>query len=115
MPLELPSDFDGYMQADFGGHGETVVYTPNGGAAKSITIILNEEYVDLDTGSVSVEGYNPVATIKATDVIGIQHGDTIVVPAISIGDTVIKSATTFKVINLQDDYTGVKVALLEAQ
>lgn len=115
MTLEFPRDFDGYMQADFGGHGETVAYTPNGGTTKNIIIMLDEQYVDLDTGSVSVEGYNPVATIKTTDVVGIQHGDTIEVPAISIGNTVIKPATTFKVINLQDDFTGVTVALLEAQ
>tara|TARA_R110002153_G_scaffold46200_1_gene130334 strand:+ start:148 stop:495 length:348 start_codon:yes stop_codon:yes gene_type:complete len=115
MALEFERDFTGYFDTAFGGHGTLVSYTPNGGNAKSIKIILNEEYVDMNTGSVSVEGYNPVATIQTIDVAGIQHGDTIAVPAQIIGTTTIKAATTYSVINVQHDNTGVTAALLEAQ
>jgi hypothetical protein len=115
MALELERDFAGYFDTSFGGHGIAVSYTPGGGSTKSINIILNEEYVDINTGSIAVEGYKPVATIPTIDVVGIQHGDTIAVPAEMIGTTVIKAATTYNIINIQHDNKGITAALLEAQ
>ena len=115
MAMETASDFDSYLDASFG-HGIAVTYTPNGQSSKSINIILNQEYVDIDNGSVAVEGYQPIATIKTTDVAGIAHGDVIAVPNITdLSGNVIKSATSFKVINLQNDNTGITQALLEEQ
>lgn len=114
--MEFDRDFDGYLNADHGASGEKVTYTPTGGSASSINVILNQEYVDIDTGGLPVQGYQPVAMAKTSDIPNIAFGDTISASAIkSLDGTTIKAATNYKVINFEHDNVGMTSLLLEVQ
>ena len=114
--MEFDRDFDGYLSAEHGGDGIAVTYTPAGGSASSINVILNQEYVDIDSGGLPVQGYQPVAMAKTTDIPNIAFGDTLAAPAITTLDgTVIKVATNYKVINYEHDNLGMTSLLLEVQ
>ena len=114
--MEFDRDFDGYLSAEHGGDGIAVTYTPAGGSASSINVILNQEYVDIDSGGLPVQGYQPVAMAKTTDIPNIAFGDTLAAPAIKTLDgTVIKAATNYKVINYEHDNLGMTSLLLEVQ
>ena len=116
MPMEFDRDFDGYLSADHGSDGIKVTYTPNGGSASSINAILNQEYIDIDSGGLPVQGYQPVAMVKTTDIPIIAFGDTIAAPAItSLDGTQIKASTNYKVINFEHDNLGMTSLLLEVQ
>jgi hypothetical protein len=115
MPMEFDRDFDGYLDADFG-HGIALTYTPTGGSATSIKAILNQEYVDIDTGGMPIQGYQPVAHVKTTDIPNIAFGDALAAPAIkNLDGTTIKAATNYKVINFEHDNLGMTSLLLEVQ
>ena len=115
MPMEFDRDFDGYLDATYG-HGIQITYTPTGGSSSSINVILNQEYVDIDSGGLPVQGYQPVAQAKTTDIPSIAFGDTIAAPAIkNLDGTQIKAATNYKVINFENDNLGMTSLLLEAQ
>jgi len=114
--MEFDRDFDAFINADHGGAGEKVTYTPTGGSASSINVILNQEYVDIDTGSVSVQGYKPTAYAKTSDIPNIAINDTITAPSLKTLDgTVYKTATNYKVVNYENDNTGFTALLLEVQ
>ena len=116
MAIEFDRDFDGYFMSDHGNHGQAVTYTPSGGVAVSIKAIMNEEYFDIDNGAVAVEGFQPVATCKTTDVPNAAHDDTIVTAAYkNLDGTTIKASATYKVINVQKDNKGITQLLLEEQ
>jgi hypothetical protein len=115
MPMEFDRDFNGYLDATYG-HGIQITYTPTGGSSSSINIILNQEYVDIDSGGLPVQGYQPVAQVKTTDIPSIAFGDTIAAPAIkNLDGTQIKAATNYKVINFEHDNLGMTSLLLEVQ
>lgn len=115
MSMEFDRDFDGYFDADFG-HGIQVTYTPAGGSAASINAILNQEYVDIDTAGLPVQGFTPVAQVKTTDVPNIAFGDSFAAPAIkNLDGTVIKAATNYKIINFEHDNLGITSLILEVQ
>jgi hypothetical protein len=115
MSMEFDRDFNGYLDATYG-HGIQVTYTPSGGTSISINVILNQEYVDIDTAGLPVQGYNPVAQAKTTDIPNIAFGDTIAAPAVTnLDGTTIKAATNYKVINFEHDNLGITSLLLEVQ
>jgi|TARA_R100000329_G_scaffold99930_1_gene82489 hypothetical protein len=115
MAMEFDRDFNGYLDATFG-HGISLTYTPNGGSASTINAILNQEYVDIDSGGLPVQGFQPVAHVKTTDVPNIAFGDDISAPAIkNLDGTTIKAATNYKVINFENDNLGMTQLLLEVQ
>lgn len=116
MAMEFDRDFDGYFSPDHGGTGISVTYTPTGGTSISIKVQLDEEYVDIDTGSLSVQGSTPVAYAKTTDILNIAFGDAIAVPAkTNLDGTTIKAATNYKVINYEHDNLGLTRLILEVQ
>ena len=113
--MEFDRDFDGYLDATYG-HGIQITYTPTGGSSSSINVILNQESVDIDTAGLPVQGYQPVAQAKTTDIPNIAFGDTIVAPAIkNLDGTQIKPSTNYKVINYEHDNLGMTSLLLEVQ
>ena len=115
MAIEFDRDFDGYLDPDYG-HGIQVTYTPTGGNASSINVILDQEYVDIDTAGLPVQGYQPVAQAKTTDLPNIAFGDTIAAPAIkNLDGTQIKAATNYKVVNFENDNLGITSLILEVQ
>lgn len=116
MPMEFDRDFDGYLQDSHGSAGIAVTYTPTGGSATTINIILNQEYLDIDTAGLSMQGYQPVAMAKTTDIPSIAFGDALVAPAIkTLSGTTIKAATTYKVVNFEHDNVGITSLILEVQ
>lgn len=116
MPMEFNRDFDAFLSSKHGSPGEDVTYTPAGGSASTITVILNQEYVDIDTGSVPIQGYKPTAHVKTTDIPNIAINDTITAPSLKTLDgTVYKDATNYKVVNYENDNTGFTSLLLEVQ
>lgn len=115
MSIEFDRDFNGYFDADFG-HGTSLTYTPSGGSAVSIKGILNQEYIDINTGGLPMQGFQPVAHVKTTDVINVSFGDVLAAPAITnLDGTTIKAAATYKIINFEHDNVGVTQLILEEQ
>ena len=62
MALEFDADFD--ATDDSYGHGVSATYTPSGGSASTIKVILEDEYLSVDGLTVGVEGSTPVAYCK---------------------------------------------------
>ena len=116
MPMEFNRDFDAYVSSKNGAMGEDVTYTPAGGSASSITVILNQEYIDIDTSGLGVQGYQPTAYVKTADIPNIAVGDAIAIAALKTLDgTVYKPATNYKVVNYENDNTGFTLLILEVQ
>lgn len=114
MSLEFDADFDGYF--DVLGHGVSCTFTPTGGSASTIKVILDQEYFEIPGQTVSVEGLQPMVYGKAKDLRNAAHGDTLAFAAIKdLNGNTIKDATTYKVVNVQPDNTGVVALALEAQ
>lgn len=115
MALEFDRDFDAFLDANTG-HGVTVTFTPQGGSSSTINVILEQEYFGIDVGTVDVEGFQPIAFCKTTDVPSVAHGDSIVAPAYkNLDGTTIKAAVTYQVVNVQADNTGITQLMLQEQ
>tara|TARA_B100001248_G_C27398014_1_gene467224 strand:+ start:5975 stop:6322 length:348 start_codon:yes stop_codon:yes gene_type:complete len=115
MALEFDADFDGYFDASFG-HGVSATYTPSGGSASTIKVILEDEYLSVDGLTVGVEGSTPVAYCKTKDVSSASHGDSLAFSAqTDLDGNTIKSAKTYSVVNVQPDNTGITALILQEQ
>ena len=112
--LETEEDFAAYFDTSYG-HGNTATFTPSGGSASSINIIINEEYVDLGDGMVFNEGTQPTIYVFYNDVPNVAYGDSIVVHAIKdLDGNTLKAQTSYIVVNVEPDKTGlIKLALEE--
>jgi hypothetical protein len=134
MPLESALDFNAYVDTTTG-HGVTATFFEvqsvlwdarrglidtwfdiDSGDAYSINLIIDQEYFSIDTGSVAVEGFQPKAYIKVTDVPYISQDDRIVVDAITTnnGNTLVPE-TSFLVKNVRPDNVGMVEVILEEQ
>lgn len=101
MAVEIADDRAAFL-ADF---GVTCAYTPSGGAASNITVIFDNEYIDVDTGgSVAFAMQQPKVLCRSADVSGIAEGDQMVI-----------SGTTYIVRVVMPDGTGMTEVMLEAQ
>jgi hypothetical protein len=100
-------DFSNALDAVLAAFGETVTYTPYGGTAASITAVWGDVYSDVDaaTGAV-MQSDQPNILIKESDLAaGVAQE----------GDTVTRSAVTYKVIKREiDGQGGAKLLLHEA-
>ena len=115
MALEFDADFDGYFDASFG-HGVSATYTPSGGSATTIKVIIEDEYLSVDGLTVGVEGSTPVAYCKTKDVSSAAHGDTLAFAAQTTkSGTQFKGAVTYEVVGVQPDATGITALVLEQQ
>jgi len=132
MPLESAADFSSYVEATTG-HGVTARfnevqqslwdsrpgfidtwYDIDSGNQTNVNIIMDQEYFDIGIGSVNVEGYQPKAIVKSSDVPYISHADLLTVNAITTnnGNTLVPE-TNFKVINVRPDNLGMVELILE--
>lgn len=68
---------------------------------QAIVVQLLNEYATIDGGTVGVEGSNPVALVKASDVSGIAADDSIIVDSVS-----------YTVIRIEPDSTGTLLKLI---
>jgi len=134
MPLESAADFNSYVDTTTGNgvtatffEGQSVLWDQrqglidtwfdiDSGDSYSINLIIDQEYFSIETGSVAVEGFQPKAYIKSSDVPYISHNDTIIVNAITTnnGNTLVPE-TTFKVKNVRPDNVGMVEVILEEQ
>jgi hypothetical protein len=132
MPLESAADFSSYVETTTG-HGVTARfnevqqslwdsrpgfidtwYDIDSGSQTNVNIIMDQEYFDIGIGSVNVEGYQPKAIVKSSDVPYISHADLLTVNAITTnnGNTLVPE-TNFKVINVRPDNLGMVELILE--
>jgi hypothetical protein len=109
--LETEEDMLGYLDINFG-HGVSAVYT-NNGASSTISVILNNEYVEQEEG-IGVEALKPIAYCRTIDVPNISFGNTLNVSAIKdTNGNILKAAQNYTVVNIQADRTGFSALMLE--
>nr|BAR32828.1 hypothetical protein [uncultured Mediterranean phage uvMED] len=134
MPLESALDFNAYLDSTTG-HGVTATffevqnslwdsrlglidtwYDIDSGNASNINIIIDQEYFNIEGGSIPVAGYQPRAILKSTDVPYLSQEDRLVVNAITTNNgNVLKAQTTFLVKTVEPDNTGMVSVVLEEQ
>ena len=133
MPLESALDFNAYVDTTTG-HGVTATFFEvqqslwddfplidtlfdiDSGFSKNINIIIDQEYFNIEGGTVPVAGYQPRAIVKASDVPYISQEDKILVDAITTNrGNVLKPATTFVVRTVEPDNTGLVSLVLEEE
>jgi hypothetical protein len=134
MPIESAADFNSYTDI-YTGHGVTATFFEvqqslwdssvgkidtwfdiDSGNSTNINIIIDQEYFNIQGGSVPVAGYQPRAIIKATDAPYISQEDKLIVNAITTNrGNVLKPETTFLVKAVEPDNTGLVSVVLEEQ
>ena len=134
MPIESAADFNSYTDI-YTGHGVTATFFEvqqslwdsrvgkidtwfdiDSGNSTNIRIIIDQEYFNIQGGSVPVAGYQPRAIIKATDAPYISQEDKLIVNAITTNKgNVLKPETTFLVKAVEPDNTGLVSVVLEEQ
>ena len=133
MPLESALDFNAYVDTTTG-HGVTATFFEvqqslwddfplidtlfdiDSGFSKNINIIIDQEYFNIEGGTVPVAGYQPRAIVKASDVPYISQEDRLVVDAITTDKgNVLKPETTFLIKTVEPDNTGLVSLVLEEQ
>jgi len=133
MPLESALDFNAYVDTTTG-HGVTATFFEvqqslwddfplidtlfdiDSGFSKNINIIIDQEYFNIEGGTVPVAGYQPRAIVKASDVPYISQQDKLRVDAITTDKgSVLKPTTTFVVRSVEPDNTGLVSLVLEEE
>lgn len=134
MPIESAADFNSYVDINTG-HGVTATFFEvqqslwdqrNGlidtwfdidsGNTTNINIIIDQEYFNIEGGTVPVAGYQPRAIIKATDAPYISQEDRLIVNAITTNrGSVLKPETAFVVRKVEPDNTGLVSVVLEEE
>jgi hypothetical protein len=101
MALESAQDLLNFFDAD--AHGKTATVTING-SSSTISVILNNEYFAIAGESVDIDGTQPVATCRTSDVTNIDTSDSITIDSIA-----------YNITNIQPDGTGITVLILQTQ
>ena len=133
MPLESSRDFNSYVNPQIGGASATFFEVQNSlwdsrlglidtwfdidsGNSTNINIIIDQDFFNIQGKSVSVEGYQPRAMVKATDVPYISIDDRLVVNAITTNNgSTLTPETNFIVVNAQPDNVGMVNLVLAVQ
>lgn len=87
-------DLDAFLNVNEFGVAATYNATP-------IVVQLLNEYATIDGGAVGIEGSNPVALVKASDVVGIQADAAILVDSVN-----------YTVVRIEPDSTGTLYRLI---
>ena len=84
------------------------------GSSVLINLIIDQPYISIEGESISVEGFQPTAILKATDAPDITQGDKLVVDAITTnkGNT-LTPETSFFIKTVEPDNTGYVSVILE--
>ena len=134
MPIESAADFNSYVDINTG-HGVTATFFEvqqslwdqrNGlidtwfdidsGNTTNINIIIDQEYFNIEGGTVPVAGYQPRAIIKAIDAPYISQEDRLIVNAITTNrGSILKPETSFVVRKVEPDNTGLVSVVLEEE
>ena len=133
MPLESSRDFNSYVNPQIGGVTATFFEVQNSlwdqrlglidtwfdidsGNATNINIIIDQDYFSIEGRSIAVEGYQPKAFVKASDVPYISIDDRLTVNAITTNKgSTLTPATDFVVVNAQPDNVGMVELILAVQ
>ena len=133
MPLESSRDFDSYVNPQIGGVSATFFEVQNSlwdsrlglintwfdidsGNSTNINIIIDQDFFNIQGKSVSVEGYQPRAMVKASDVPYISIDDKLTVNAITTNNgSTLTPETNFVVVNAQPDNAGMVNLVLAVQ
>ena len=134
MALESAADFSSYLESTTG-HGVTATffevqqslwddriglidtwYDIDSGNATNINIIFDNEYIDINSGSIAVNGTSPRAIVKYSDAPYISQFDRLIVNAITTNKgNVIMPETAYTIMNVQPDNTGLVNLILEEE
>ncbi len=134
MAIESAADFTSYLDINTG-HGVTATFFEvqsslwdlrqglidtwfdiDSGDAYSVNIIIDQEYFNIEGGTVPVAGYQPRAILKSSDVPYISQKDKLLINAITTNrGSVLKPATTFIVRAVEPDNTGFVELVLEEE
>jgi|TARA_Y100000015_G_scaffold16593_1_gene15936 hypothetical protein len=133
MALESALDFSSYVDTTTG-HGVTGTFFEvqqtlwdslgliddlfdiDSGAATNINLIIDQEYFNIEGGTVPVTGYQPRAIIKASDAPYISQNDKLRVDAITTNNgNVLVPQTTFLIRTVEPDNTGFVSLVLEQE
>jgi hypothetical protein len=134
MAIESAADFSSYLDTTTG-HGVTATFFEvqsilwdqrtglidtwfdiDSGDAYSINIIIDQEYFNIEGGTIPVAGYQPRAIVKSSDVPYISQEDKLIVNAITTNKgNVLKPKTTFLIKTVEPDNTGLVSLVLEEQ
>ena len=133
MAIESAADFTSYLDINTG-HGVTATFFEvqqslwddfplidtlfdiDSGFSKNINIIIDQEYFNIEAGTVPVAGYQPRAIVKASDVPYISQEDKLLINAITTNlGSVLKPATTFIVKTVEPDNTGFVELVLQEE
>ena len=133
MAIESAADFTSYLDINTG-HGVTATFFEvqqslwdhfplidtlfdiDSGFSKNINVIIDQEYFNIEAGSVPVAGYQPRAIIKASDAPYISQQDRLIINAITTNNgNVLKPETAFVVRSVEPDNLGLIELVLEEE
>jgi len=133
MPLESSRDFNSYVNPQIGGVTATFFslqgipwdsrsglvdsyFDIDSGNSYGINLIIDQDYFSIQGNAVAVEGYQPRAHVRATDVPNISINDRVTVNAITTNNgSTLTPATNFLVVNAQPDNVGMVELVLAIQ
>ena len=101
MALESAQDLLNFFDTDT--HGKSATVTIDG-SSSTISVILNNEYFAVAGESVDIDGTQPVATCRTSDVANIDTSDSITIDSVN-----------YNITNIQPDGTGITVLILQTQ
>lgn len=133
MAIESAADFTSYLDINTG-NGVTATFFEvqqslwddfplidtlfdiDSGFSKNINVIIDQEYFNIEAGSVPVAGYQPRAIIKASDAPYISQQDRLIINAITTNNgNVLKPETAFVVRSVEPDNLGLIELVLEEE
>jgi len=132
MPLESALDFNAYVDTTTG-HGVTATFFDvtalwdtlplidtladiDEGLSISVDTIIDQEYFNIEGGTVPVAGYQPRAILKFSNDFSISQNNKLIVDAITTDQgSVLKPETTFLIKVVEPDNTGLVSVVLEEQ
>lgn len=134
MAIESAADFSSYLDVTTG-HGVTGTFFEvqavlwderqglidtwfdiDSGDAYNINLIIDQEYFNIEAGTVPVTGYQPRAIIKASDAPYASQLDKLIINAITTNNgNVLKPETTFIVRSVEPDNLGLIELVLEEE
>ena len=85
-------------------HGTAATFTRAGPPGVSVVCVFRNEFFQVDDGMVAVESSQPLVTVESSKITGVAHGDTMTI-----------DGTTYNIVAIKPDGTGVTDLVLEAQ
>jgi hypothetical protein len=115
MPIESSYDFNSYVDPQIGGVTATFSDISSGNSS-NINIIIDQNYFDIQGQTIAVEGYQPRAMAKASDIPYVSINDTLTVHAITTNNgSTLTPETSFVVVNVKPDNVGMVNLVLALQ